>query len=87
MVIAVIALVMSSLLPLAQQKAAAQSASDWAPPATVYIPETGHTLDQLFLDLWRNAGGASTFGYPITPEIEKENGLIVQYLQYARFES
>ncbi len=86
MVIAVIALVMSSLLPLAQQKAAAQSASDWAPPATVYIPETGHTLDQLFLDLWRNAGGASTFGYPITPEIEKENGHIVQYLQYARFE-
>lgn len=85
MVIAVIALVMSSLLPLMQHKASAQS-SDWAPPATVYIPETGHSLDQLFLDLWRNGGGASSFGYPITPEITQENGHIVQYLQYARFE-
>ncbi len=41
--------------------------SSWSPPRTVYIEETGHTLDQLFLDLWRNAGGASAFGYPITP--------------------
>ncbi len=60
--------------------------SSWSPPRTVYIEETGHTLDQLFLDLWRNAGGASAFGYPITPEIVQDNGHIVQYLQYARFE-
>lgn len=85
MILAVFSLVMTSLMPLASQPAAAQQ-SDWAPPQTVYIPETGHTLDRLFLDMWRNAGGASAFGYPITPEITLENGHIVQYLQYARFE-
>ncbi len=60
--------------------------SDWSPPSRVYLSKTGHTLDQLFLDLWRNAGGASAFGYPITAEIEQPNGHIIQYLQYARFE-
>ncbi|MGH2559977.1 MAG: L,D-transpeptidase, partial [Thermomicrobiales bacterium] len=59
---------------------------DWAPPRTVYIPETGPSLDRLFLDLWREAGGANAYGYPITPEITLANGHIVQYLQYARFE-
>jgi lipoprotein-anchoring transpeptidase ErfK/SrfK len=85
LILAIFSLLMTSVMPSASQPAAAQS-SDWAPPATVYIPETGHTLDRLFLDLWRNAGGASAFGYPITPEITLENGHVVQYLQYARFE-
>ena len=58
---------------------------NWAPPSTVYVPETGQALDRLFLDLWRGWGGANAFGYPITPEFE-ENGHIVQYLGYARFE-
>lgn len=82
----VFSLLVSSLMPMASRPAAAQQESTWAPPATVYIPETGHTLDRLFLDLWRSAGGAAAFGYPITPEITQENGHIVQYLQYARFE-
>ena len=30
---------------------------NWSPPRTVYIPETGHTVDRLFLDLWRYSGG------------------------------
>lgn len=85
MMLAVLSLMLTSLLPMTQQEAAAQS-SDWAPPPTVYLPETGHTLDRLFLDLWRNSGGAASFGYPITPEITLDNGHIVQYLQYARFE-
>ena len=42
---------------------------NWAPPRTVYIPETGHTIDGLFLDLWRNGGGAMSYCNPITPEI------------------
>lgn len=84
MALAVISLLMTSFLPMTQHQAAAQSS--WSPPVTVYIPETGQSLDQLFLDLWRNSGGASSFGYPITPEITLENGHIVQYLQYARFE-
>ena len=77
------------LIPLvaalsSDQSAAAQSG--WSPPRTVYIPETGHTLDQVFLDQWREAGGAVAYGYPITPEITRPDGTIVQYLQYARFE-
>src|SRR5215207_1464055 len=39
------------------KSASAQSADDWAPPKTVYIPETGQTIDGYFLDLWREAGG------------------------------
>jgi hypothetical protein len=85
MILAVVTLVISSMLP-AMQASAQDSPSDWAPPSTVYIPETGHSLDRLFLDLWRNAGGASAFGYPISPEITTEDGHVVQYLQYARFE-
>jgi len=84
MALAIVSLLMTSFLPMTQHQAAAQSS--WSPPVTVYIPETGQSLDQLFLDLWRNSGGASSFGYPITPEITLENGHIVQYLQYARFE-
>src|SRR5699024_10976014 len=85
MILAVIGLMLSSVLPMLQNNAAAQS-DDWAPPSTVYMPETGHSLDQAFLDLWRGSGGASMFGYPITVEIEQDNGHIVQYMQYARFE-
>lgn len=66
--------------------ASAQSAADWAPPRTVYIPETGHTIDGYFLDLWREAGGFYSFGNPITPEMAMPGGHIVQYYQYARFE-
>ena len=83
MLVAMLSLLLSAAMPMAT---AAQSASDWYPPQTVYIPETGQTLDQLFLDLWRNAGGADAYGYPITKEITQSNGHVVQYLQYARFE-
>jgi len=82
-------MVLALVYPLMVATTAAQSADasdDWRPPATVYLEETGHTLDRLFLDLWRDAGGAGAFGYPITPEIAQPNGHVVQYLQYARFE-
>lgn len=58
---------------------------DWAPPSTVYIPDTGQTIDGVFLDFWRANGGASSYGNPITPEFTM-NGHTVQYYQYARFE-
>jgi hypothetical protein len=57
----------------------------WSPPSTVYIPETGQTIDGVFLDFWRGNEGISNYGYPITPELE-ENGHVVQYYEYARFE-
>src|SRR5829696_2848843 len=83
----VVAVLMLSAMPFANQRVDAQRVDpNWAPPPTVYIPETGHTLDRLFLDLWRQAGGANAYGYPITPEVTLDNGHIVQYLQYARFE-
>jgi lipoprotein-anchoring transpeptidase ErfK/SrfK len=64
---------------------AAAPSADWSPPTTVYVPETGHTVDGVFLDLWRGWGAANGFGNPITPEIE-ENGRVVQYYGYARLE-
>ena len=85
LIAAVIALIVALFAPLAAPTTV-QAQEEWRPPSTVYIEQTGHTLDQLFLDLWRDAGGAGAFGYPITPEIEQPNGHIIQYLQYARFE-
>lgn len=66
--------------------AAQTSDSDWSAPRTVFFPKTGQTLDEVFLDKWREAGGAEAYGYPITPELKQKDGHIVQYLQYARFE-
>jgi len=59
--------------------------ANWAPPSTVYIPETGHTVDGVFLDSWRAWGGAASWGLPLTAEFQ-ENGHIVQYYDYGRFE-
>jgi len=87
--ITVLSVLLALLAPLSSVAQAIQStdpSANWAPPTTVYIPQTGQTLDRLFLDLWREGGGAGAFGYPITPEIEQPSGHIVQYLQYARFE-
>src|SRR5687768_9185119 len=59
---------------------------NWSPPSTVYIPETGHSIDGLFLDLWRSGGGTLSYGNPITPEFTEDEGQIIQYYEYARFE-
>jgi lipoprotein-anchoring transpeptidase ErfK/SrfK len=74
------------IAPMAMISGQQAQAQEWSAPRTVYFPETGHSLDQVFLDYWREAGGASAFGYPITPEITQDDGTIIQYLQYARFE-
>ena len=58
---------------------------NWAPPRTVYIPETGHAVDGVFLDSWRAWGGAASWGLPLTAEFQ-EDGRIVQYYDYGRFE-
>jgi hypothetical protein len=59
--------------------------ANWSPPRTVYIPETGHSVDGVFLDSWRAWGGAASWGLPLTAEFQ-ENGHIVQYYDYGRFE-
>jgi hypothetical protein len=86
MIAVALAFLLSLVAPAASVSGQEAGGQDWAPPVTVYFPETGHTLDQVFLDVWREAGGAAAYGYPITPEITLEDGTIVQYLQYARFE-
>jgi hypothetical protein len=57
----------------------------WDPPRTVYIPETGQSIDGVFLDAWRAWGGSQGWGLPITPEFT-EDGVIVQYYDNGRFE-
>lgn len=47
-------------------------AADWAPPRTVFVPETGQTADGLFLDLWLEQ--RHLIGDPITAEFSPELG-------------
>jgi hypothetical protein len=80
---AIVAVLMAAVAPTAN---AYPIDPNWSPPSTVYIPETGHTIDGLFLDLWRSGGGALSYGNPITAEITEDAGQTVQYYEYARFE-
>ena len=64
--------------------AAPGASAEWSAPRTVYVPETGQSVDGYFLDVWRS-WGASSLGYPITPEVT-ENDHVVQYYEYARME-
>jgi lipoprotein-anchoring transpeptidase ErfK/SrfK len=87
--IGVVALLLSPALVAAQgsggQLTTPSRSAPWSPPSTVYIPETGQTIDGVFLDFWRTNGGIANYGYPITPELD-EDGRVVQYYQYARLE-
>lgn len=80
-----VGVLISALLPEAPSVRAQDGSAPWSPPRTVYIPETGQSIDGVFLDFWRANNGIANYGYPITPEI-MQNGHIVQYYQYARFE-
>ena len=71
--------------PFAGQVRHASADDDWSPPDTVYIPDTGQTINGVFLTYWRANGGATAFGDPISQEMV-QNGHTVQYYQYARFE-
>jgi spore germination protein YaaH len=56
-----------------------------------YFPETGHNLDDVFLDYWESRGGLYAFGFPISEELQEvnpEDGITytVQYFERARFE-
>jgi hypothetical protein len=62
------------------------SAQDWAPPRTVFIERSGHTLDGLFLDFWR--AQSTLLGDPITEEVNQrtpfsEEEQIVQFFEGA----
>jgi hypothetical protein len=79
-----IALLLAMLAPAVTHPQAAEAQIRWSPPRTVYIPETGHSIDGYFLDVWRSWGVAN-IGLPVTPEVT-ENGRIVQYFEYSRME-
>jgi hypothetical protein len=83
-----LAILISSLLPPPVAAAPSGYPVDptWSPPAIVYIQETGHTLERLFLDYWRTSGGVWAFGNPITQELSYPSGRVVQYFEYARFD-
>ncbi len=73
-----IAVLMSPLSALAQ---------GWSAPRTVFIADTGHTSDGLFLDVWR--GERSILGDPVTEEIQPRSGFssvgevdVVQYYEH-----
>jgi len=56
-----------------------------------FFAATGHNVNKSFLTYWRNHGGLTVFGYPITErfeEVNPSNGrkYIVQYFERARFE-
>ncbi len=58
---------------------------------TQYFKETGQSVRGAFLDYWRQQGGLSSYGYPITGEFEEFHAAegrtyIVQYFERARFE-
>ena len=50
----------------------------------IYVPETGHHIDEPFLSVWRQYD-LSIVGYPISEALEID-GMTVQYFERARFE-
>ncbi|HEX5498853.1 MAG TPA: hypothetical protein VFX03_06495, partial [Thermomicrobiales bacterium] len=61
------------------------AAAPWSPPRTVYIATTGHSIDGLFLDAWRQWAGEQSWGDPITAEFQQD-GNTLQYYDFGRFE-
>jgi hypothetical protein len=60
-------------------------------PTTIYFPQTGHNLGGEFYRYWKARGGLSSFGYPISEELQEVNQAdgktyTVQYFERARLE-
>lgn len=66
------------VVPYRRGKLAPVSTHQW-------FPETGHAVGGAFLQFWRERGGLSIFGYPLTDELQ-EDGQVVQYFERAVFE-
>jgi hypothetical protein len=52
----------------------------------VYFAETGQSVAEPFLSYWRDNGGLSVFGYPISRRFTAPDGVQVQWFERARFE-
>lgn len=54
-----------------------------------FFPETGYRISGKFHDFWKEHGGVSSFGYPISGELTEKIGgtqRLVQYFERARLE-
>jgi hypothetical protein len=51
-----------------------------------YFEQTGHNLSHGFRTYWENRGGLGVFGFPLSEEFQKDNGMVVQYFERAIFE-
>ena len=52
----------------------------------VYLPETGHTLSDVFLDYWRATGEEAMFGFPISEPFATEDGTYAQIFERGALE-
>jgi beta propeller repeat protein len=50
-----------------------------------YFVQTGHSIGGWFYTYWKENGGLTVFGYPLSQEVQ-ENGRVVQHFERARFE-
>jgi hypothetical protein len=75
LLITLAALIASVYSPVTVNQVSAQDSPD-----RVYFDTTGHYVEGIFLEFWRDHGGIQTFGYPLTPELEQD-GLTVQYFE------
>jgi hypothetical protein len=51
-----------------------------------YFDVTGHNLGNAFRDYWQDRGGLAIFGYPMSEEFQRDDGMTVQYFERAIFE-
>ena len=52
-----------------------------------YFPQTGHNVQGEFLRFYHAVSDPTTlYGYPITEQFNRKDGLLIQYFQRARFE-
>lgn len=75
-------LFLSAPLPVAAGPPGRELPSWVAVPDTVYFAETGHNLGDPFLFYWREHGGRTVFGLPISEVIASANGAVqTQYFE------
>lgn len=60
--------------------------SDPPLPESRFFPETGQWLSHGFLRFWEQFGGLPIFGYPISEEYQRADGVTVQWTERARLE-
>ena len=84
-------LALTMFLPAAMIMPDSAAAANYTGPNRVYFSQTGQYLGLGFLNYWLDNGSVTTFGYPITGEIQQNQSgtstpITVQYFERAVFE-